>query len=63
MDVKQLLTDDTVATGDPGTRKNQKSDMISSWGAAPSAIEKVTKGEIETDPDIFKTDKLKQLFL
>ena len=30
VDVKQLLTDDTVATGDPGTRKNQKSDMISS---------------------------------
>ena len=32
------------------------------WGAGPSAIEIITKGEINTDPDTITTDKLIQLF-
>ena len=45
-----------------GIQKKQKSDKIFFWGAGPSAIEIITKGEFNTDPDTIKTDKLIQLF-
>ena len=32
------------------------------WGAGPSAIETITKGEFNTDPDTINTEKLIQLF-
>ena len=62
IDIKQILTDDTVPTGDPwDTRKPEiRQDII--WGAGPSAIEIIRKGEYKTDPETIKTDKLIQLF-
>ena len=32
------------------------------WDTGPSAIEIITKGEFNTDPDTIKTDKIIQLF-
>ena len=32
------------------------------WGAGPSAIETITKGEFNTDPDTINTGKFIQLF-
>ena len=32
------------------------------WGAGPSAIEMITKGEFNTDPDTINTERLIQLF-
>ena len=32
------------------------------WSAGPSAIEIISKGEFNTDPDTIKTEKLIQLF-
>ena len=62
IDIKPILTDDTVPTGDPWNTKKPdiRQDFI--WGAGPSAIEIITKGESHTDPDTITTDKLIQLF-
>ena len=62
IDIKPILTDDTVPTGDPWNTKEPdiRQDFI--WGAGPSAIEIITKGEFNTDPDTITTDKLIQLF-
>ena len=45
-----------------GTQKNRKTRQDFIWDAGPSAIEIITKGEFNTDPDTIKTDKLIQLF-
>ena len=37
-----------------------RQDLI--WGAGPSAIENITKGEFNTDPDTINTERLLQLF-
>ena len=62
IDIKPILTNDTVPTGDPWNTKEPdiRQDFI--WGAGPSAIEIITKGEFNTDPDTITTDKLIQLF-
>ena len=62
IDIKPILTDDTVPTGDPWNTKEPdiRQDFI--WGAGPSASEIITKGEFNTDPDTVTTDKLLQLF-
>ena len=41
-------------------RTRNQTDFI--WGAGPSAIEIITKGEFNTDPGTIQTDKLIQLF-
>ena len=47
--------------GNWDTKKpNIRQDFI--WGAGPSAVEIITKGEFNTDPDTIKTDKLIHLF-
>ena len=43
-----------------GERTHKKQDFI--WGAGPYAIETITKGAINTDPDTIKTERLIQLF-
>ena len=61
IDIKPILTNDTVPTGDPwNTKPDIRQDFI--WGAGPSVIEIITKGEFNTDPDTITTDKLIQLF-
>ena len=62
IDIKQILTDDIVHTGDPWNTKEPEIKQNFIWGARPSTIEIITKGEIITDPDTIKTDKLIQLF-
>ena len=62
IDIKPILTDDTVPTGDPWDSKEVEIRQDFIWGAGPSAIEIITKREFNTDPDTIKTDKLIQLF-
>ena len=62
IDIKPLLTEDTVPTGDPWDTKEPEIRQDFIWGAGPSAIELITKGEFNTDYDTIKTDKLIQLF-
>ena len=62
MDLRQILTDDTGPTGYPRDTKEPEIRQDFNSGAGPSAIEIVTKGEFNTDPDTIKTDKIIQLF-
>ena len=62
IDIKPILTDDTVPTGDPRDTKEPESRQDLIWGAGSSAIEIITKREFNRDPDTIKTDKLIQLF-
>ena len=50
IDIKPILTDDTKLTGDQWDTKEPqiKQDFI--WGAGPSAIEIITKGELTRTP-------------
>ena len=56
IDIKPILTDDTVPTGDPWNTKEPDIRQDFFWGAGPSAIEIITKGEFNTDPDTITTD-------
>ena len=62
IDIKPALSGETIPTssrwteGEPEIRQ----DLI--WGAGPSAIENITKGEFNTDPDTINTERLLQLF-
>ena len=62
IDIKPALSDDTMPTDNGWTEKEPiiRQDFI--WGAGPSAIETITKGEFNTDPGAIKTEKLVQLF-
>ena len=62
IDIKPILTDDTVPTGETWNTKEPEIRQDFIWGAGPSAIEIITKGEFNTDPDTITTDKLIQLF-
>ena len=58
IDTKPILTADTVPTGDPWDTKQPEIRQDFIWGAGPAAIEIITKGELNTDPDTIKTDNL-----
>ena len=62
IDIKPILTDGTVPTGDSSDTKEPEIRQDFIWGAGQSAIEIIAKGEFNTDPDTIKTDKLIQLF-
>ena len=62
IDIKQILTDDTVPTDENWNTKEPEIRQDFIWGARPSAIEIITKGEFNTDPDTIKVEKLIQLF-
>ena len=62
IDFKQILTDDTVPTDKNWNTKEPEIRQDFIWRAGPSAIEIITKGEFNTDPDTIKTEKLIQLF-
>ena len=52
----------TVPTCGPWDTKEPGIGQDFVWGAGQSAIEIITKGEFNTDPDTIKTDKTIQLF-
>ena len=56
------LSGETIPTSYRWTEKEPeiKQDLI--WGAGPSAIENITKGDFNTDPDTINTERLLQLF-
>ena len=61
-DIKPALFGETMPTNNGWTEKEPtiRQDFI--WGAGPSAIEIISKGEFNTHPDTINTEKLKQLF-
>ena len=61
IDIKSALFGGTIPTSNRWTEKEPeiRQDLI--WGAGPSAIENITKGEFNTDPDTINTERL-QLF-
>ena len=62
IDIKPALSGETIPTSNRWTEKEPVIGQDLIWGAGPSAIENITKGEFNTDPDIINTEKLLQLF-
>ena len=62
IDIKQILTDDAVPIDANWDTKEPEIRQDFIWGAGQSAIEIITKGEFNTDPDTIKIEKLIQLF-
>ena len=62
IDIKPALSGETMPTSNEWTTKEPEIRQDFIWGAGPSAIETITKGEFNTDPDTIKTEKLVQLF-
>ena len=60
--MKPALSGKTIPTSNRRTEKESeiRQDLI--WEVGPSAIENITKGEINTDPDTINTERLLQLF-
>ena len=60
--MKLALSAETILTSNSWTEKEPgiRQDFI--WGAGPSAIENITKGEFKTNPDTKNTERLLQLF-
>ena len=58
IDIKQILKDETLAIDENWNTKQPelRQDFIRTAG--PSAIEIITRGEFNTDPDAIKIDKL-----
>ena len=62
IDIKPALSGETIPTSNEWTTKEPEIGQDFIWGAERSAIETITKGEINTDPDTINTEKLIQLF-
>ena len=62
VDIKQMVTDDTVPIGEPWDTKEQEIRQDFICGAGPSAIGIITRGESNMNPDYIKIDKLIQVF-
>ena len=62
IDVKPALSGETIPTRNSWTEKELeiRQDLI--WGAGPSAIANITKGEFNTDPNTINTKRLLQIF-
>ena len=62
IDIKPALSGKTIPTNNGWKEKVtiMRQDFV--WGAEPSAIEVLTKGKFNTDPDTINTVKLIQLF-
>ena len=58
IDIKHILTDDTVPTDENWNTKEPEIIQDFIWGAGPSAIETITKGEFNTDPDTIEIEKI-----
>ena len=62
IDIKPALSWETIPTSNEWTTKEPERRQDFIWGAGPSAIETITKGGFNTDPDTINTEKLIQLF-
>ena len=62
IDIKQLLKVETVPTDENWDTKEPEIRQVFIRTAGPSAIEIITKGEFNKEPDTIKTDILIQLF-
>ena len=62
IDIKPALSGETMPTSTEWTTKEPEIRQDFIWGAGPSAIETITKGEFNTDPDTINTERLIQLF-
>ena len=62
IDIKSALSGETMPTSNEWTTKEPEIGQDFIWGAGPSAIETITKGEFNTDPDTINTERLVQLF-
>ena len=62
IDIKPALSGETMPTSNEWTTKEPEIRQDFIWGAGPSAIETITKGEFNTDPDTINTERLIQLF-
>ena len=62
IDIKLALSGETMPTSTEWTAKEPEIRQYFIWGAGPSAIETITKGEFNADPDTINTEKLIQLF-
>ena len=62
IDIKPAISGETIPASNRWTEKEPeiRKDLI--WGAGPSAIENITKGEFNTDPETINTERLLQLF-
>ena len=62
IDIKPALSRETKPTSNKWTDEEPEIRQNLIWGAGPSAIENITKGEFNTDPDTIDTERLLQLF-
>ena len=63
IDMKPALSgEETIPKSNEWTTEEPQIRQDFIWGAGPSAIKTITKGEFKTDPDTIKTEKLIQLF-
>ena len=62
IDIKPALSGETIPTNNGWTEKEPKLRQDFIWGAGPSAIKTITKGDFNTDPDTINTEKLIQQF-
>ena len=60
--IKPALSGETMPTSTEWTAKEPEIRQDFIWGAGSSAIETITKGEFNTDPDTINTERLIQLF-
>ena len=61
VDIKSISTDGTITDANWDAKKDEiRQDFI--WGAGPGAINEITKGEFNTDPDTIEADRLLTLF-
>ena len=62
IDIKPALSGETMPTNNGWTEKEPTIRQHFIWGAGPSTIEIISKGEFNTDPDTINTEKLIQVF-
>ena len=62
IDIKPALSGETKPTSTEWAAKEPEIRQDFIWGAGPSAIETITKGVFNTDPDTINTERLIQLF-
>ena len=54
----KTLSGETIPTSNEWRTKEPEIRQDFTWGAGRSAIEKITKGEFNTDPDTINAEKL-----
>ena len=60
--MKPALSGEAIPTSNRSTENEPATRRGFIWGAGPSAIENITKGEFNSDPETINTERLLQLF-